>query len=177
MALVREVRWGMAAAWILAVALMVVLAILRVPSREAGPEVCIVSLDGFEMVVALAEMKRLRALSRPGSYENQFGNWRDEGRYTGVLLADLIGEEVEYGAVLLVAADGYRIEVARSRLEDPGYPMIVAYAFDGVEIPAWRDGPRIAVLPEDGGVSNEEYGVLSAGSFWVKNVTEIHLLP
>ena len=54
--------------------------------------------------------------------------------------------------------------------------MILAYAYDGVEVPSWEMGFRIAVLPEDGNVGNEEYGATSAGSFWVMNVEQIVLI-
>ena len=85
-------------------------------------------------------------------------------------------DEVEPNQIV-IANDGYTIEVERCRVEDPDYPMILAYAYDGVEVPSWEMGFRIAVLPEDGTVSNEEYGVESAGSYWVKNVVRLVLRP
>jgi len=120
-------------------------------------------------------MKRLPALTREGTYQNQFGNWGDPGIYTGVLLTDLIDSEAPYAAILVQAADGYEVAIERERVGGPDYPMILAYAFNGVEVPDWEMGYRIAVLPEDGNVSNEEYGVPSAGSFWVKNVVRVIL--
>jgi hypothetical protein len=63
------------------------------------------------------------------------------------------------------------------RLLDPEYPVVLAFSRDGQEPPAWEDGPQVAVLPQDGGVSNAEYGVDSAGAFWVKNVVRIEVLP
>lgn len=177
MAVDRRMRWGMVVAWAVAVAAIVIVALLRIPAPDGGPAVVVAGRDESRRTVTLAQLKRLPALERSGRYENQFGNWRDEGIYTGVLLMDLLGADVEYARLRLVASDGYRVEVERNRVEDLEYPMALAYAFDGVEIPDWEDGPRIVVLPEDGDVSNEEYGTTSAGSFWIKNVTEIHLLP
>ena len=55
--------------------------------------------------------------------------------------------------------------------------MILAFQMDGIEIPDWEDGFRIAVLPTDGGVSNAEYGVESAGSYWVMRVSRLILQP
>jgi len=131
--------------------------------------------SGRTRVLSLEDFKRLPALERPGTYQNQFGNWRDGGVYTGVLLSDLLGVDTSYETLIVVASDGYRLEMARDRIDDPDYPMILAYAFDGVEVPAWAQGPRIAVLPESGAVSNEDYGVVSAGSFWIRNVVRLIL--
>jgi len=75
----------------------------------------------------------------------------------------------------VAADDGYTVVIERARLEDPDYPVVLAFEMDGVSVPEWEDGYRIAVLPEDGSVSNEEFGVESAGSFWVKNVVRITL--
>ena len=126
--------------------------------------------SGETRTISLRQIKALPALTRKGVYENQFGNWRDEGIYTGLKVADLIGADIEYTTLVVAASDGYTMQISRSRVEDPEYPLVLAYAFDGIEIPAWSDGPRIAVLPEDGDVSNAEYDTDSAGSFWVKNV-------
>jgi hypothetical protein len=121
-------------------------------------------------------MERMPALTRDGVYQNQYGNWRDQGTYTGVLLTDLIGTE-GYSAVEIVAEDGYRVTIDRVRVEDPDYPMVLAYRMDGIDVPNWEDGFRIAVLPEDGNVSNEDYDAQSAGSFWVKRVSQLILHP
>jgi len=132
--------------------------------------------DGRRRTITLSQLKRLPTLARTGTYQNQFGNWRDEGSYAGVRLVELVGTGEEYACLRVIAADGYTIDVKRHRVEDPDYPMILAYAYKGVEVPSWDDGFRIAVLPEDGNVGNEEYGATSAGSFWVKNVEQIVLL-
>jgi len=133
--------------------------------------------EGHVRTVSLEEMKRLPVVSRPGSYENQFGNWRDQGTYTGVRFTDLLPSEADYVSVRVVAKDGYTVDLPRERVVEEDYPLVLAYAFDGVEVPAWQDGFRVAVLPEDGSVSNEEYHAPSAGAFWVKNVTRITLTP
>ncbi len=149
--------------------------------REVGGqhEPAVLVDDGTDRIrtVSLAQMKALPHLSRLGCYENQLGNWRDAGIYIGVRLTDLLGERVDYKSLLITAKDGYALELERERVEDEEYPIILAYAFNGVEVPAWQDGFRLAVLPEDGSVSNAEYRASSAGAFWVKNVVRITVTP
>ncbi len=143
---------------------------------EAGPVVRILGPDGSVRTVTLSEMKKMPTLTREGVYQNQYGNWRDQGIYSGVLLTNLIGT-TNYGSVEVIADDGYAVTIDRARVEDPQYPMILAYRMDGRDVPTWEDGFRIAVLPEDGNVGNEEYGVESAGSFWVKRVVQLVVQP
>lgn len=136
------------------------------------PAVVIVRPDGRETSVDLAAMRRLPVVTRRGEVQNQYGNWRNAGTYTGVLLADLL-RGVSYELLEAVASDGYRVTIERTRVEDRTFPMILAYALDGVAVPKWNDGFRIVVLPESGRVSNEEYRAVSAGSYWVKNVERL----
>jgi len=162
-------------AFFLLVIAIVTPVLVRIALHPQGPAVEIISSDGHRQTITLSQMKRLPVLKRKGAYQNQFGNWRDEGVYSGVRLTDLIGSDANYAAICVIASDGYEIEIEQHRIEDPDYPMILAYALNGVEVPSWEPGFRIAVLPEDGAVSNEEYGVSSAGSYWVSNVTKITL--
>jgi hypothetical protein len=150
--------------------------VIRGLVRDDGPAVSIESTDGETRSVTLSSMKTMAVLMREGVYQNQYGNWRDQGAYSGVLLTDLLGDE-DYEIVEAVAKDGYRVTIERWRVEDSQFPMILAFSLDGVEVPDWEDGFRIAVLPEEGDVSNEEYGVESAGSYWVKQVVRLVLLP
>ena len=159
-------------AFVVAVAAPIVVRWAIAPS---GPSIEIVDVDGRVRAVTQKEIERLPRLCRRGSYENQFGNWRDEGNYCGVLLEDLVDGESEYGMLIVIAEDGYRVGIERRRIEDPDFPIVLAFSFDGRSVPDWSDGYRIAVLPADGGVSNVEYGVESAGSYWVKNVTRLVL--
>ena len=87
-----------------------------------------------------------------------------------------MGDHV-YTSLDVVAEDGYRMTIERWRVEDSEYPMILASRMDGVEVPEWEDGFRIAILPEDGGVSNDGYSVESAGSYWVMRVSRLILRP
>jgi len=170
----RNVRRGMLVGLILLTAAATAPLVVRWALSPRGPAIEVVLPSGATRTVTLAELRRLPVTTRSGEYQNQFGNWRDAGTYTGVRLADLLGD-AEYETLEVVAADGYRAPIERRRIENPEYPMILAYAYDGVEVPNWEDGFRIVVLPEDGRVSNEEYDAISAGSYWVKNVVRLTL--
>jgi hypothetical protein len=176
-----DMRRGVRPAYLIGfLGLIVVVAVplvIRWAAAPSGPAIVIVDATGHERTVTLRDVERLPRLCRQGSYENQFGNWRDEGDYCGVLLEDLIASGSEYGMLVVIAEDGYRIEVERWRVEDSDYPIVLAFSLDGRSVPDWPDGYRIAVLPEDGGVSNAEYGAESAGSYWVKNVARLVLRP
>lgn len=172
----RNLRRGMVLGLVLlALAVATPLAV-RLATAPTGPSLWVELPGGSEKKISLADLKRLAQISRRGEVQNQFGNWRDGGTYTGVLLADVL-RGVPYASIDVVAADGYRMAVDRARVDSQEYPMVLAYALDGLLIPTWVDGFRIVVLPNAGRVSNEDYGVPSAGSFWVKNVVRIVALP
>ena len=160
---------------VLILACVIPLAIQRFGS-EQGPFIKIVDASGSVREVSLGEMKRMPILTRSGSYQNQYGNWRDEGVYTGVLLSDILGTTA-YASIDVVADDGYRVTIERGRVENLDYPMILAFQMDDAVVPDWEDGFRIAVLPEDGRVSNVDYGVESVGGYWVMRVVEVILNP
>ena len=122
----------------------------------------------------MEDLEQLPQIERRGTYQNQFFNWKDEGVYRGPRLAVILGDTA-YETAVVVAADGYRMGIPRARIENSEQPMVLALAMDGRYAPAWPDGPRIAVLPEDGDISNEEFDAVSAGSYWVKNVARIEL--
>jgi hypothetical protein len=156
---------------------VVAAALWRGTSGGGGPRVTLETVEGRVRTITLAQMKRLPSLTRAGSYQNQFGNWKDHGMYTGVRLTDLVGKAEDYASIRVLARDGYVAELPRARVEDPACPLVLAYAFNGIEVPAWPDGLRLVVLPEDGSVGNDEYDAPSAGAFWVRNVTSITLEP
>jgi len=171
----RAIRAGYVIGFVALIVAVFVPIVVRwaVPPTELSIE--IVEGSGVVRSISLGEIQDLPRLCRRGSYENQFGNWRDEGTYCGVLVSELIGAEADYISILVAAEDGYQVEIERGRIDDPNYPVVLAFSFDGRTVPDWTDGYRIAVLPEDGGVSNAEYGVDSAGSYWVKDVVRLVL--
>ena len=170
----QSLRRGMLLGLVVLTVVVAVPLVVRWALFPKGPAIEVVLPSGATRTVTLAALRRFPVLTRQGEYQNQFGNWRDAGTYTGVRLSDLIGD-VAYATVEVVAADGYDASVDRARVEDPEYPVVLAYAFNGVEVPEWSDGFRIVVLPEDGRVSNEEYRTTSAGSYWVKSVVRLTL--
>lgn len=171
----RGIRLGHLIGFLALIIAVLVPILVRRAVAPSGPAIEIVDAFGRERTVTLRQIEGLPRLCRRGSYQNQFGNWRDEGDYCGVYLTDLLGAEADFVVVLVLAEDGYRVEIGRERIEDPEYPAVLAFSLDGQVVPDWADGFRIAVLPMDGGVSNAEYGVESAGSYWVKNVERIIL--
>jgi len=173
----RTVRVGYLIGFVALILASVIPIVVRWSSTPVGPTIAVVAADGRERRISGREIDAMPKLCRRGSYENQFGNWRDDGEYCGILLRDLIGSEAAYVSVRVVAEDGYSVEIHRQRIEDSDYPVVLATSFDGQSVPGWADGYRIAVLPEDGGVSNADYQTDSAGSYWVKNVARIELLP
>ncbi len=171
----REIRTAYLIGFLALVVAVASPIVVRWVIAPSGPSIEIVDADGGARTVTAREIEALAQLCRHGSYENQFGNWRDDGDYCGVRLTELFGAVTEYDELVVIAEDGYRVEFERWRVDDPEYPVVLAFSFDGLEVPDWPDGYRIAVLPEDGGVSNADYGVESAGSYWVKNVTRLVL--
>jgi hypothetical protein len=141
-----------------------------------GPSVRVVMPDGDARTITLSDMKRLPVLTREGMAQNQYGLWRDQGLYSGTALTNLTAG-IDFASIDVVAADGYRVTLEAWRVEDPEYPVVLAFGMDGIDVPEWEDGFRLVVLPVDGDVSNAEYGVESAGSYWVKRVVELVVRP
>jgi hypothetical protein len=168
----QNVRRGMLLGLIILTVAVAALLVVRWALSPRGPAIEIVLPSGTIRTLTLATLRRPPTLTRQGEYQNQFGNWRDAGIYKGVRLTDLIGD-VDYETIDIVARDGYRVSIERRRVENSDYPVVLAYEKDGVAVPTWEDGFRVAVLPEDGRVSNEEYDATSAGSYWVKNVARL----
>lgn len=169
-------QWAARLVFAVLIAACIVPLVVRSLRPEGGPFIQIVTNSGVVRTVTLSEMKKMPVRTGEGSYQNQYGNWHDQGIYSGVLLTDLI-EDHDYAALEVVAEDGYRMTVERRRVEDSEYLMVLAFRMDEIEVPDWEDGFRIAVLSEDGGVSNVDYGVESAGSYWVKRVSRMILQP
>jgi hypothetical protein len=170
----QNVRRGMLLGLVVLTVSVAAPLVVRWALSPRGPAIEVVLPSGATRTVTLVTLRRLPTLTRQGEYQNQFGNWRDAGMYSGVRLIELIGD-ADYETIDVVARDGYRVSIERRRVEDPDYPVVLAYEKDGVAAPTWEDGFRIAVLPEDGRVSNDEYDAVSAGSYWVKNVARLVL--
>jgi len=169
-------QWVARLAFVVLIAACIAPLVVRSLLPAGGPSIQIVESNSVVRTVTLSEMKMMPIRTTESGYQNQYGNWRDQGTYSGVLLTDLMKDH-DYASLEIVAEDGYRMSIDRWRVEDAGYPMVLSFRMDGVDVPDWEDGFRIAVLPESGGVSNAEYGVESAGSYWVKRVSRLILQP
>ncbi len=156
----------------------------------SSPYVQIVGKDGFSLNLTYEELMSMDLAEGDSSYENLFGNIQGQGYYRGVLvreLIDMVGGMAEGDLLTVTSSDGYLQEFGyRNAYPDAAWlslqgEMVVALEMDGVLAPVWTEGPRLAMLPEDGLYSNSDcdltsyegqgYDVYeSAGARWVKNL-------
>ena len=167
------IRRGPLAAFALLTVAVVAGFVLRRALAPRIPGIEIVDLRGEVRFITLREIRSHDGIERRGSYQNQFGNWGGDAVYSGVRLRDLLPEGPE--GVAVIAADGYEVRFTIEQVSDDAYPVALVLCVDGICMPDLDEGFRIAVLPEDGGVSNQEYGVDSAGSYWVRDVVRLQL--
>jgi|GEM_PF-5321416 len=156
---------------------------------EATTEVTIVGKDGT-IVMNITELQTLTAVEGDSQYQNQYGNWRGAGTYTGVLISDLVervGGMEPGDTIVVTSSDGYNTTYSYNNIynewpdESVQGDMILAYGFNGTVTPGWEDGLRIAFLPEDAAYSNDDCANTttldqqagSAGSRWAKWVSTI----
>jgi predicted phosphodiesterase len=146
--------------------------------------------------LSLEELKDLGGVQGQSAFENQYGNWRCQGTYEGVLVRDLVKEVGgidQDDEVCVRARDGYEQRYRYTNI----YPnstvlaiqgeMILAYGYEGQEVPLWEDGFRTVFLPPDTLYSNDDASMttdadlasgeyVSAGGRWVKYVAEIEVV-
>jgi hypothetical protein len=148
------------------------------------------------MNVSLADLQGMETVQRLSSYQNSVGNWKGNGTYVGVnisSLVNLVGGMTPGDTVTVYASDNYNQTYSYYNVfnawPDPSIQgsMILAYSFNGVDVPNWTSGLRIAFLPDDHAYSNadclatttpdESSG--SAGARWVSSVSSIvvHAAP
>lgn len=142
------------------------------------------------VVLDLDDLKAMSTITGDSSYQNRFGNWRGIGTYVGVNISDLVelvGGMEPGDTVTVIADDGYNMTYAYDNVynawADPAIQgnMILAYSFNGTEVPTWEDGLKLGFLPEDGALSNEDMEIItaldlevsSAGSLWISSVGSI----
>jgi len=143
----------------------------------------------------LSDLKDLTPVTGTCEFENQLGNWRDYGEYTGIKLSELVEEAGGMRGtdiIKVTAGDGYSAYYTYENIYPAGdmatYQgnMILAYMFNGTEVPDYEDGPRIAFLPSDQKYSNDDMVMTtsiesrgsapSGGSRWIKDVAEIDVI-
>ena len=161
----------------------------------SSPHVQVIGKSGLSLNITYEELMLMDLVEGDSSYENLYGNIAGQGHYRGVLLRsllDLVGGMAEGDLLTVTSADGYYQEFGHMN----AYPdatwlglqgeMVVSLEMDGVPAPEWAEGPRIAMLPEDGLYSNSDceltsyegqgYDVYeSAGARWVKNTLVIEV--
>ncbi len=168
-------------------------ALIFLQPTDSSPEyyVEVVGGNGVSQNVTLTEMMLMDSVSGNSSYENTYGNVRGIGVYKGVKVSDLVnlvGGMDEGYVVRIVAEDGYSQTFEKSKV----YPnltiwnlqgdMILAYEYDGLTVPEYEDGVRLAFIPEDGYYSTADANATTepdpsaAGPQWVSNVVRIEIL-
>ena len=165
--------------------------VLLQPNEEPESSVEIIGMDGTPLNVTLTEMMEMNVVTGNSSYQNSYGNIRGEGNYTGVKISDLldlVGGMTDDYILRVEASDGYSQTFDYSKV----YPnstiyeyqgdMILAYEFDGLVVPDYEEGFRLAFIPEDGYYSNADANAstdpnpVAAGPQWVSNVASLSLL-
>jgi predicted phosphodiesterase len=154
-----------------------------------------VMVSGHGMTVNLTfdQLMGMAEVEGNSSYENLYGNLGGTGYYSGVeirLIVELVGGMQEGEILRVTSSDGYYQEFGylnvypnQTWLELQG-SMILALELNGLPVPDWQDGPRIAMLPADELYGNLDCGATSypdqgynlypsAGARWVKNVAQI----
>lgn len=152
--------------------------------------------DNDALELSLQDIMSLPQIEEYSSFQNNFGNWRGQGIYTGPTIANLIelvGDMAPGDTLRVESSDGYSQNYSYSNV----YPnsswselqgsMILAYSYNGTPIPEWDEGMRIAMLPPDGKYSNDDCLAtscpdmgcnvyLSAGARWIKYVASIEVI-
>jgi len=148
----------------------VILVLMQQPTTPTGPSVQVVGSNGSVHAVTLSEMKNMNVITRNGSFQNSYGNVRGAGEYKGVKIADLIelaGGMATNQLVIINATDGYNQTFGYLNVypNATGYnlqgDMVLAFSYNGTEVPTWTDGFRILFLPLDGYFNNSD----GAGAF------------
>jgi len=80
--------------------------VVRMAMQARDPAIEIFCPDGSRERITLVQMKQMPIVARKGTYQNQFGNWRDEGFYTGARLMDLIPCNTDYTSIICSSRDG-----------------------------------------------------------------------
>ncbi len=146
-----------------------------------------------DVTLSLDDLLQMNVVSGVSSFQNQYDNWRGYGTYIGVEiseLVELVGGITTDEKLVVKSFDGYSQEFSYSNV----YPnttwaeiqglMVLAYTYNETRVLDWADGMRIVMIPLDGAYSNSDAtqtsefgGVISAGTFWVRFVSIIEVIP
>jgi predicted phosphodiesterase/DMSO/TMAO reductase YedYZ molybdopterin-dependent catalytic subunit len=162
--------------------------------NEVGP--LLISGKSGNVTLTLTQILGMPYVEGNSSFQNFYGNWEGQGTYRGVLISDLVELVRGMGpndTLIVNSSDGYVQEYSYWNVYPNSTwlalqgPMILAYSFNGTEMPAWQNGPQIAFIPSDGAYSNQDclatsapgqggHVYLSGGARWAKYVTSITVL-
>ncbi len=151
---------------------------------------------GEAVVLSVEDLAQMQGITGLSSFQNQYGNWRGQGVYSGVRVSDLlelVGGMTTNDLLRVSAFDGFEQRFSFWNV----YPneswhmlqgdMILAFEFNVTIVPAWSEGPRLVMLAPDGGYSNDDcmatsapglgyHAYPSAGAQWVRNVVLIEVV-
>jgi DMSO/TMAO reductase YedYZ molybdopterin-dependent catalytic subunit len=149
--------------------------------------------DGTTHTLTMTDLLSFTPVEVEGSYQNSYNNTKGSGTYIGAKISDilsLVGGMDTNEIIVVNASDGYaqtftyaNVNPSASEYAIQG-DMVLAYSFNGTQIPEFEDGPRIMFLPEDGYFSNAdatevidpEFFSGAAGPKLVSNVAEITIM-
>lgn len=177
---------------VLVVAGSAIVGLMMIPPADTGPSVEVIGIAGTTEFT-LSDLRALPAVEREGAFQNSFGNVRGQGTYKGVnvsVLIEAVGGITEDQWLNITATDGYNQQYSyRNVYPDEDWysyqgDMVLAFEFNGTEVPTWEEGYRIMFLPEDGYYSNNDYGNSTterllgsaAGPRCVQNVARIEII-
>jgi len=133
------------------------------PGTNPKTELTVLGVNGVSKEFTLTELKDLTNISGTSEYQNSFGNYRDKGIYRGVpisVFAESVGG-IQKGDILVVTSEDNYTQIypyenifPSTEWEAIQGTMILAYEFNGTQIPDWNAGLRIAFIPADGQYSN-----------------------
>ncbi len=172
------------------------LEVRKIDAPEQALDLVLIGKHKNEIVLTPEELESMANIEGKSSYQNQLGNYRGEGVYSGILVSDLVelcGGMDEQDELVVYASDGYSqvYDYRNVFPETAGWQniqgdMILATAMDGQSPPEWDQGYRIAFLPEDEVYDNKDCAetsaegqgwhlYASAGARWVKHVARLEV--
>ena len=169
---------------------------VKIEAPPRSGELVVIGPSG-DFIFSPDDLDGLAVLEKELSFQNRLGNFAGKGLYRGVPVSVLIERAggMEPGDTLMVyAVDGYTQTFAYENVypESCGWErrqgtMALAVAFNGLPVPEWQEGYRIAFFPEDGVYDNEDCALTSAegqgwhlyesaGGRWVKTVVRLEVI-
>lgn len=148
----------------------------------------VVGANGAQVVLNESDIAGLSSYRDYGGFENQLGNVKGLGNYTGVslnMLCVLVGGLTNTSIVEVIASDGYSSNLTFDEVVNGNFttynsngeevyhsqPLvpIVAYYFNDVNISESNGGPlRLAIVGSE--------GLVTSSTYWVKWVVRVEVI-